>query len=328
MIVSESLEQLYEDLGTLKPFKDIPEEWKKKLLHSASYKGMGGEHSLVKELPIDADYKTLLKGLKDDNLIIAIIKKDGKSAFMIERDSNTPNKFNLRKADAEYSIQQKRREAEKKAREAERLARQKNESLNPPKANEINERRARVHHYDEADLGKLSIPQIQEWIETQKKENPNSTYQIFLIFVDIERGKKRQERSDIRNIEDPYKGTAETHNTNKEFSRKQKERYDIFAEKKRAELDKELDRVLDDFKQQLVDNFDKSMEKIVHDMRRGYSWNVDIKQIGEAILKGVDITELKKFTDAYDAIEPDNYKKDAAEAARKFNAIIKPKTKQ
>lgn len=322
MIVSESLEQLYEDLGTLKPFKDIPEEWKKKLLHSASYRGMGGEHSIVKEIPSEADYKTLLKGLKDDNLIMAIIKKDGISSFMLEKTS--PNKFEVRRADQEHSIIVKKREAEKKAREAQE---KKNESFNPPKVHEINERRG-YHHYDSAKEGEMSVPQIQEWLEKQKKQYPNSTYQIFLIFADTQRGKKRQERQDIRNIVDPYAGTPETRTTNKEFSRKQKERYDLFAEKKRAELDKELDRVLDDFKQQLIDNFDKSMEKIIYDMRRGYSWNVDIKQIGEAILKGVDITELKKFTEAYDAIEPDNYKKDAAEAARKFNAIIKPKTKQ
>jgi hypothetical protein len=317
MLVSESLNEfLNEDLGTLKPFEDIPKEWKDKLLKTASYKGMGGENSKVLELASDADYKTFLKNLKDESLIIAIIKKDGKSEFMIERDPQTPSKFKVRKANEEYSIQKKRREEEKKAREAERLAREKNESLNPPKIEEINERMRKHVHYDSADIGKMSVPEIQEWLERQKKENPNSKYQIFLIFADVERGKKRQKRMELRNIQDPLIAGQNHY----EKSGSQKDRYEIFAEKKRAELDKQLDKVLDDFKQQLIDNFEKSMDKIVYDMRRGYSWNLDIKTIGEALLKGVDMTELKKFTEAYDAIEPEG-NPDSTKAAKKLKDL-------
>jgi hypothetical protein len=320
MIVFESLDQfLNEDLGTLKPFSDAPKEWKDKFLRTTSYKGMGGEHSKVEELPPTADYKTLLKYFKEESLIIVIIKKDGKSEFMFERDPQTPSKFLGRKSSEEYSIKQKRREEEKKAIEIERLAKEKtNENINPPKADDINERRSRVPHYDSAEIGKMSVPEIQEWIKRQKTENPNSTYQIFFIFADPERGKKRKERLDIRNIEDPY--TVNPGST-REATHSQSQRYDIFTEKKRAKLDKEMDRVLDDFKQQLMDNFDKSMEKVLYDIRRGYSWNLDVKTIGEALMKGVDMTELKKFTEAYDAIEPENYKKDSAEASKKLKKL-------
>jgi len=322
MIVFESIDQfLNEDLGTLKPFGDIPKEWKDKLLKTASYKGMGGENSEVIELTSDADYKTFLKHLKDEKLILAIIKKDGRSEFMLERDPETPSKFKGRKASEEYSVIKAKRDKEQKAREAERAAREsaqkQNESNNPPKVDEINERmRGGRHHYDAADLGKMSVPEIQEWLKRQEKENPNSKYQIFLIFADVERGKKRQKRLDLRNIEDPL--TPGQYRSDK--TKTQKERYEIFSEKKRAKLDKELDRVLDDFKQQIIDNFDKSIEKIVYDMRRGYSWNLDIKTIGEALLKGVDMTELKKFTEAYDAIEPGGTP-DAPQAAKKLKNL-------
>jgi hypothetical protein len=321
MIVSESLDQfLNEDLGTLKPFEDIPKEWKEKLLHTGSYKGQGGEHSIVKELPSNADYKTFLKFLKDETLILSIIKKDGQSTFMIEKIS--ANKFKVRRAEGESSIKQKKREAEQKAKEAERQ--KSNENLNPPKVDEINERwghgrRGGGTYYDSADVGEMSVPELQKWLERQKTENPNSTYQIFLIFADPERGKKRQERMDIRNVEDPFITTPGS--TTREASPVQSQRYDIFAEKKRAKLDKEMDKVLDDFKQQLIDNFDKSMEKTLYDIRRGYSWNLDAKTIGENLMKGVNMTELKKFTEAYDAIEPDNYKKDAAKAAEKLKKL-------
>jgi hypothetical protein len=292
MLVNESLyEFLNEDLGTLKPFSDIPEEWKDRLLKTASWTGMGGENSKVMELSSDSDYKTLLKNLKDDNLIIAIIKKDGVSEYMIEKIS--PNKFKVRRAEGEYSIKQAK---EQKAREDTQKS---NESINPPKADEINER-LRRSYYDSADVGDMSVPQLQEWLDHQKKENPNSKYQIFLIFADIERGKKRQGRMELRNIQDPLEVGQNYH----EKTRSQKERYEIFSEKKRAQLDKQLDKVLDDFKQQLVNNFDKSIEKIVSDMRKGYSWNLDVKSIGEALLKDVNMAELKKFTAAYDAIGP------------------------
>jgi hypothetical protein len=320
MIVFESLDQLYEDLGTLKPFEDIPKEWKEKLLHTGSYKGTGGKDSIVKELPADADYKTFLKFLKDESLIISIIKKDGKSTFMIEKIS--ANKFKVRRAEGESSEKTKKREAEQKAKEAEK---QQNENLNPPKVNEINERWGRSGgrrggtYYDSADVGEMSVPQLQEWLKRQKTENPNSTYQIFLIFADPERAKKRQGRFETRGIEDPYERTPGS--TTKEASKSQSERYDIFAEKKRAELDKKMDKVLEDFKQQLIDNFDQSMEKVIYDIRRGYSWNLDIKTIGETLMKGVDMTELKKFTEAYDAIEPDNYKKDASKTAEKLKKL-------
>ncbi len=311
MLVNESLyEFLNEDLGTLKPFSDIPKEWKDKLLKTAS---KGGENSKVLELSTDADYKTLLKNLKDESLIIAIIKKDGKSEFMLERDPQTPSKFKVRKGNDEYSFKQKQRE---KAREAEILAREKNESLNPPKIGEINER-MRVHGgYDAANVGKMSVTEIQKWLERQKKENPNSKYQIFLIFADAEREKKRRERMKVRDIEDPLALSSYHY----EKTGAQKERYEIFAEQKRAQLDKQLDKVLDDFKQQLVDNFDKSMENIIDDMRRGYSCSLDIKSIGEALLKGVNMTELKKFNAAYDAIEPHG-DPDSAKAAKELKKL-------
>jgi len=271
---------LNEDLGTLKPFADIPREWKQKLLKTPLHKGMGGENSEVIELSSEADYKTLLKNLKDEHLIIAIIKQDGISKYMIEKIS--PNKFKVRRADGEYSVTKKKREEDQKAREAERAAQKANESMNPPKVDEINERRFRGPRYDSADIGEMSVPQLQEWLERQKKENPDSKYQIFLIFVDIERGKKKQARRNVHDIEDPLASKGGSYNMGK--SESQKERYEIFSEKKRAQLDKQLDQVLDNFKQQIIDNFDESIEKIVSDMRRGYSWNLNAKAIGEALL--------------------------------------------
>ena len=297
MIVFESFADfLNEDLGNLKPFGDLPNEWRNLLLAPLTF---GGRESVVEELPLDADYKIWLKKLKDDNLIFCIIKVDGKSRFMIKKIS--PNKFEVKDAKGEYSVKRKIQDEEKRTRDAERLARESktNESTNPLKVSKINERR--YHYYDSALVGQMSVPDLQKWLEKEKNQHPESTYQAFLIFKDVNRAKKKSERWTRKNSnDDPLKSDDGYYKK----SDKQRDRYEIYAEKKRAELDRQIDKVLDDFKQQLIDNFDKSIEKVVDDMRKGYSWNVDIKTIGEALLKGIDMAELKRFTQAYDAIEP------------------------
>ena len=61
MFVYESLSDfLNEDLGSLKPFSDIPSEWKNDLLQYQRG-GKAGMKSKVEELSIDSDYKTFLK---------------------------------------------------------------------------------------------------------------------------------------------------------------------------------------------------------------------------------------------------------------------------
>jgi hypothetical protein len=312
MFVYESLSDfLNEDLGSLKPFGDIPSEWKNDLLQYQRG-GKAGMKSKVEELSIDSDYKTFLKKFKDSYFFVAIVKINGKSKYLIS--SFSTNKFKIKDADEEYSVRTKKREEEKRRAEL-----QKNENLNPPKYYELNEGRVRHHHYDPADLGEKSVPELQEWLKNLKTKNPESNIQLFVIFADLDRIKKLQDRSSARNLEDPL--NPQTSNYDQSSSKSQKERYDIFAEKKRAELDKKFDRVLDDFKQQIIDNFDKSMEKTIADIRKGYSWSFDLKAIGENLLKGIDMKELRKFVEAYDAIEPSPSKKDPVEASKKLKKL-------
>jgi hypothetical protein len=324
MFVYESLSDfLNEDLGSLKPFSDIPSEWKNEILRTQQG-GRGGMKSKVEELSIDSDYKTFLKKFKDSDFLVAIVKINGKSKYLIA--SFSTNKFKIKDADQEYSVRKKkreeedkRREEEIKRREEERVASQKNENLNPPKYYELNEARGRHQHYDPADLGEKSVPELQGWLKDLKTKNSEDNIQLFIIYADLERRKKISDRSSAKSLEDPLNPQSSHYDPSS--SRSQKERYDIFAEKKRAELDKKFDRVLDNFKQQIIDNFDKSMEKTISDIRKGYSWSFDLKTIGENLLKGIDMKELRKFVEAYDAIEPNPAKKDAAEASNKLKKL-------
>jgi hypothetical protein len=317
MIVFESIDQfLNEGLGSLKPFEDIPKEWKQRLLgDKASGYRLGGENSKVIELPIDADYKTVLKNLKEDSLVFAIIKQDGQSRYMIEKIS--PNKFNVKRADGEYSVRTAKRKEEEAAREAERLKREqpKNESL-------ISERWGRSSRrsgggYDSSMIGEMSVPDLQKWMAKLQVEKPESKFQLFLIFKDVKRTEKVSQRGKIKQIEDPLVKPSDYYS-----SRTQKHRYEIFAEKKRAKIDKQVDQVIDDLKQQITDNFDVAIEKVLSDMRKGYSWNVDAKTIGEKLMSGINLTKLIKFAEAYDAVEPDSGgTKNPNDAAKKLKKL-------
>ena len=94
MFVYESLSDfLNEDLGSLKPFSDIPSEWKKDILQYQRG-GKAGMKSKVEELSIDSDYKTFLKKFKDSYFFVAIVKINGKSKYLIS--SFSTNKFKIK----------------------------------------------------------------------------------------------------------------------------------------------------------------------------------------------------------------------------------------
>lgn len=292
--IAESLDSfLNEDLGNLQPFKDIPEEWKNRLLKTGY---MGGRNSEVIELPANIDYKILLKHLKNENFLMCFIKIDGKTEYMIEPVST--NKFKLKQAKWEYSVKKKRKEEEDRRRD------------------EVNEGYRRPRYHDPAEIGELSVPAIQKWLVGLKEQYDDVRF--FVILNDIDRKNKVLNRSNLRGSNmDPLKKSPWS---SSEITGSQANRYSIYTEKKRAQLDKEFDKVLEKMKQQVIDNFDKSMEKVIEDMRKGYSWGVNTDSIGKAILKGVDLSEFKKFVEAYDAIEP-NAQGNPIEASKKIKKL-------
>ena len=305
MLVFESLSEfLNEDLGNLKPFADLPPEWKKELLDP--YK-RGGKNSRVELIPWDIDYKAFLKKMKDPAFEVAFVKKDGQTSFSIRSEST--NKFRVERLEGLYSETKKKREKEKLEREA---ALKKTTSV----GESLLERRG-YHSPDYALEGSMSVPDLHEWMKRQKEKYPNSNFEFYIIYQDKERIEKAQKRQRGRWNDDPMSPSE----TRQEFTKAQRSRYEIFAEKKRAEIDKKFDTVLDDFKKQLINNFDQAMEKVVDDMRRGFSWNITSEEIGKRIMKGIDMTDLKKFTEAYDVIEPDSYKPDAVEASKKLKKL-------
>jgi hypothetical protein len=246
--------------------------------------------------------------MKDPNFEVAFVKKDGKTSFSVRSEST--NKFRVERLEGLYSETKKRREKEKAEREAaiKKTVSGVGESLL--------ERRG--HSSPDYSLeGSMSVPDLQTWMKKQKEKYPNSNFEFYIIYKDTQRIEKAQKRQRGRWNDDPMTPSE----NRKEFTKAQKNRYEIFAEKKRAELDKKFEEVYQDFKEQVANNFEKAMESVIEDMRKGYSWSVTPDEMGKKIMKGIDMSEFKKFIDAYDAIEPESYNPNAMEASKKLKKL-------
>jgi hypothetical protein len=301
---------LNEDMGSLKQISDMPKEWKTKLIKN--YRA--GMNSEITSLDDISDPKKLQKFLKDENKIATILKVDGKTKYYIEKIS--PQKFNVMDADEEGSIRIPRRkalEAERdaqwKKQEEERQARyaaanpskSTTESVsNPPKVDEVlNERRGgRGQWHDPANVGEYNAGGLIDFIK--KLTDAGKKVEILNIYRDKPREKKSSERSKIRNDYDPLEVDAGS-SYQRHASPSQKKRFEKYEEKKRAEIDKKIDIETEKLKEQIISNFDKAIDDIVQQMRRGYA-TIDAKTIGEKILSGVNLDGMKRFAAAYEVI--------------------------
>jgi len=287
--VFESLDDfLFEDLGSLKKF-NLPKDLLKKIITDPGYRA-AGKDSVVDIVDNPKDYQKLLKDLKNE-FVAGIISADGIAKFFFVRSSE--RKFHV------YNIELARsKEEEKRKRDEERkqrdLERQKqNEGLNEGRS-----RRGYYGSYDPSDMGEYSTQSLSDFIKKMEGE-----VTVELIRKDLEREKIKQGRFELRKKEDPLDaGGDKTYSRTSSIS--QKKRYDKYSSKKRIEIDKKIDEVKEGLKDQINNNFDKAMDKLIEDLRKGYSWYADPKSIGEALLKGVDFSKLKNIAAAYDAIEP------------------------
>jgi hypothetical protein len=286
--VFENLEEfLNEDMGTLKMFQDIPKEWIDKIFKTSSGRTTG-PHSEVKLIDDPSNYKNLLKIFKTEAQFI-IIKVNNRSKYLIEQES--PNKYKVYDADQMWSETKKRRDEESKKREKER-----NDKI---KESFLSEAR-RGHHYVESGLvGSMTVQEIIGFIKKLKDEGKQ--VEAYSIIKDIEREKISQKRTEIRSIEDPLE-KSKGYFDSERSSISQNKRFNIFAEKKKAELDKIIDDEINSFKEKVIVNFDIAMKKIIEDLRKGYDWQANPEEIGKKIVSGVDFSGIKKFAQAYKAI--------------------------
>jgi len=284
--VFESLDEfLFEDLGSLKKF-NLPKELLQKIIASS-----GGRESAIEIIDNPTDYQKLLKALKDE-FVAGIISVNGDPRLLFYRSSE--RKFQC------YSIQRSRdMEEDRRKRDAERkqwaLERQRqNESLNEGRS------RRGYHNYDPSDMGEMSTQSLSDFIKNLESKEGDVT--VELIRRDTGRELKRSERWERRKVEDPLQQHGSEYS--RESSPSQLKRYEKFATKQRTKIDKDIEEQREKLKKQIENNFDKAFDKVIADLRRGYSWYADPKNFSNELIKGINFSGVQKLAKAYDAVEP------------------------
>lgn len=286
--VFESLDEfLFEDLGSLKKF-NLPKELLQKIIASSS---SGGRESAIEIIDNPTDYQKLLKALKDE-FVAGIISVNGDPRLLFYRSSE--RKFQC------YSIHRSRdMEEDRRKRDAERkqweLERQRqNESLNEGRS------RRGYHNYDPSDMGEMSTQSLSDFIKDLESKEGDVT--VELIRRDTGRELKRSERWERRKVEDPLQQHGSEYS--RESSPSQLKRYEKFATKQRTKIDKDIEEQREKLKKQIEDNFDKAFDKVIADLRRGYSWYADPRNFSSELIKGMNFSGVQKLAKAYDAVEP------------------------
>jgi len=289
--VFESLEEfLFEDLGTLKKF-NLPKELLQKIIKSPGASSSGGRESAIEVIDNPTDYQKLLKALKDE-FIAGIISVNGDPRVLFYRSSERKFQCYSIHRSREKEEDRRKRDAERKQRELERQ--RQNESLNEGRS------RRGYYNYDPSDMGEMSTQSLSDFIKDL--ESKEGGVAVELIRRDMDRELKRSERWERRKIEDPLRQPSSEYS--RESSPSQLKRYEKFATKQRIKIDKDIEEQREKLKKQIEDNFDKVFDKVIADLRRGYSWNADPKNFSSELIKGIDFSGVQKLAKAYDAVEP------------------------
>ena len=298
---------LNEDLGNLKQFKGLPEEWIVSLFGDKRNSGREvGRDSEIEKIIDFKNYKILLKALKQDDFKAALVTIKGIIEYMIT--SISPNKFLVYSAKKTDS---RKKQVIKEYGEIEYIS-----ILNERHGGRS--RRPSYRSYEDGQYAEMSVPDISKFLEKIESEG---SIEFFIIKKDLDRFKLSRERYQTKSISDPlYKEPDDYYNR---ASLSQNKRQRLYGEKKKAELDKEIDDVIDKLKEKVIENIDTALEKTLEDIRKGYTWNIDPDAIGKSILKGVSLSGLKRFGEAYKAIVDLN----PVESSKKLKQLnfLKPK---
>jgi len=312
--VFESLDEfLNEDLGTLQKF-NLPQNLIQKIVGQHGYLSkVGGRESTISIIDDPTNYKNLLNSLKDDFTVV-IISVNGEAKYLFQRESERKfNMFEIEVARKEEEAKLKRKkesDEREKQRKLEREQREKEQNQN------LSEARRRVEYHEPGGIGSYSVKDIIEKIK--KLEGEGAEVLVEIIGGDPERSKKIEKRRQMRMGEDPLYIETRYYSAP---SQSQQTRYKKYTTKKRLEIDKKIEAEKDKLRNQIIDNFDETIDSVIKSLRQGYSWYAKKDEIGKKLLDNVDLTSFKKLAAAYDAIEPGSQKGDSAKASRELKKL-------
>ncbi len=150
-----------------------------------------------------------------------------------------------------------------------------------------------------------------------------SNVTIETITRDPVRGQKIESRGKLKNIVDPLVPSGYQSYNNKPFiSPKQKELIKKYAATKRPKLDERVNKEIEVIKKRVAETIDSALAKTVDDVKKGYSFNVDKKSLGEKIVAQINLEPLRRLADAYSTLELNYNQEDTpGEIARKLKRL-------
>lgn len=300
----EEFKTLNENMGNLSRF-NLPKRIIQKIMNYGGW-DKPGQGSEVNVIEVPKDPKKFSKVLNQDAFAGAVISVDGEPKYFFKRESE--RKFELYDLDSirEYEKDEYEKKMERK-REREERERKRQEAQNE----NLNERRRGYYGgYDPGNKGSYSGQGLAEFIQGLEGD-----VTVELIGYDKPGAELRKARSETRQKEidpldpgDSWGGASQS----------SQERYKKYATKKRLQIDKTVEDIKADVKEKIIENFDKVMDDIIDNLRRGYSWYGKPKELGEKLVQGIDLSKLEDLAAAYDAVEPGGSRggKEAAKASR------------
>lgn len=150
----------------------------------------------------------------------------------------------------------------------------------------------------------FTFDEVYDIIKKMQEDISFDDLNIYAITKDPYRMSTSRKRYQERLKKDPlYSEPAGFQNNTP--SEKQTEIAKKYANIKRQKLDKRLNFEIEKIKTQISDELDKAFEKIINDIKKGYTWNLDKKEIGQKILRDINIDTILKLANVYDALNVD-----------------------
>jgi hypothetical protein len=263
----------------------LPKHWIKYLTSEMGYR-LGGEKSEITKLKQFHPWQ-IRNALKDENNLAVIGRIDGEPLFMITRHYDYEIKYHFFETTPGEGYHDSKGERSYYGRRGQRVK------------------------------DSYTMNQVIDIVDQMAQDKTFENLTIESISKDPERKEKIEKRRQIKNIEDPLKKLSDR--WSKSPSPRQEERAKKYVELKKPKIDKKLEEKKEKIKNQILNSFEEAFAKIEDDIKSGYTFKIDKKNIGNTLLSKIDISELYKIADAYGTIT--GYSRDPVEVSKKIKKL-------
>jgi len=274
MILFQSLEEfsLMENMGNLAKYK-FPEEIIRNVYRKFGSRG-AGTRSEIKEIKEDLS----LKKFK----LLLIVLFNNEPNLLIERESE--RKYNL------YDLKEQHRTYKKSGR------------------------RGRGYYSNGFELGNYSSNTLYDKIQgvryqtrdengTLEKTDDDVSIEYHLIYKDTKTENILKKRQDSKNLPKDKLDTSKDWSNDVIASRSQELKNNIIYGKTLKKIEKSVAAYEKSIFDKIKNNFEKAFEKLIDDLKSGYSWNVTPTELGKNLTSSIKLDELTDLKEIYTLVK-------------------------